>query len=100
MEEKILEIQKILKAWLQNKEDIVFTDDIAISEISEEIFELFKGVYTEEFVVWYKSQSIFACIILDGKRVWFKLDESSTREPEYLNFPQVYQFYFDNVKDK
>jgi len=44
MEEKILEIQKILKDWLQNKEDIVFTDDIAISEISEEIAEIVKVV--------------------------------------------------------
>ncbi len=33
------EIRNILKNWLQSKDDIIFTDDIAINEITDEIVE-------------------------------------------------------------
>lgn len=32
-------VRTILKEWLQSKDDIVFTDDIAIKEVTDEIVE-------------------------------------------------------------
>ena len=32
-------VRTILKEWLQSKDDIVFTDDIAIEEVADEIVE-------------------------------------------------------------
>lgn len=32
-------VRTILKEWLQSKDDIVFTDDIAIEEVTDEIVE-------------------------------------------------------------
>ena len=32
-------VRTILKEWLQSKDDIIFTDDIAIEEVTEEIVE-------------------------------------------------------------
>lgn len=32
-------VRTILKEWLQSKDDIIFTDDIAIEEVTDEIVE-------------------------------------------------------------
>ncbi len=39
-------VRAILKEWLQSKDDIVFTDDIAIEEVTDEIVEACRQEFT------------------------------------------------------
>lgn len=85
MKDHRLEIEKILKDWLQpqGKDDIVFTDDIAINEIVDEILAI--PLYPRDFVEFTSG------IFFDGIR-WFVTNQ------EPMNTNELYEFWSKNVK--
>jgi hypothetical protein len=65
-------IRTILKEWLQTKDAIIFTDDIAIEEVTDEIYDTIAERMPTE-VERMKKEEVEAT-----KRKWEELDRKST----------------------
>jgi hypothetical protein len=89
MEDKI---RTILKYWLQTKDEIIFTDDIAIEEITSEI-SLFarRDYYEKEFVKWLLAKN-------SKYAICYGSDKPLCTTRKDFSIEEVYQYWLKEVK--
>jgi hypothetical protein len=79
------EVLKILKDWLQAKDAIIFTDDIAIDEVADELNSM-----VMEFIIWLHDNSDDTS---EDDKLWWIIPLEA-----YVNTEIAFEYWKTNIK--